>query len=96
MKESFVYILSNKTRTTLYIGVTANLMKRVLEHKNGTGSTFTSKYDLFFLMYFEKFNHIEQAIAREKQLKRWHKEWKWNLIKELNLTLEDLAKDWYS
>ena len=90
MKESYVYIISNKNRTVLYIGVTSDLIKRITEHKDGKGSVFTKKYNVKDLLYFEVFDNIEQAIVREKQLKNWHKEWKWNLIKENNPVLKDL------
>lgn len=62
--------MSNKNRTTFYIGITNNLERRIAEHKVGEGSTFTSKYKLFDLIYFEMIPDIKQAIAREKQLKR--------------------------
>lgn len=75
-------MMSNKHRTTLYIGVTSDIEQRVLEHKAGLGSTFTSKYNLFDLVYFESIDGMQNAIDREKELKRWHREWKWNLVKE--------------
>ena len=90
MKESYVYIVSNKNRTVLYIGVTSDLIKRIEDHKNGKGSLFTKKYNVNELLYFEKFDAIELAISREKQLKKWHSDWKWNLIKESNVDLLDL------
>lgn len=90
MKQSFVYIMTNKYRTTFYIGVTADLSKRIVKHVDGSGSKFTKKYNLTDLVYFETFTDINQAIAREKQLKNWHHEWKVNLIKEQNPTLETL------
>jgi len=90
MKSSYVYILTNKYRTTFYIGVTANLSKRLEEHYDETASKFTKKYHTKDLIYFETFSDIEQAIAREKQLKNWHKEWKLNLIKIVNPTLKTL------
>ncbi len=74
----------------LYIGVTSDLKKRISDHKNEIGSSFTQKYHLKYLIYFEEFTAIEQAIAREKQLKNWHKDWKWNLIKSINPELKDL------
>jgi putative endonuclease len=74
----------------LYVGVTADLYKRMIQHKNGEGSAFTKKYHLKYLMHYEEFISIEQAIAREKQLKNWQSEWKWNLIKEKNPDLDDL------
>ena len=94
MKFSYVYIMSNKIRTTLYIGVTNDIERRVKEHKNGEGSKFTHKYNLHELLYFETFNDIEQAITREKQLKNWHREWKFNLIKQQNPNLKNLTDDW--
>ena len=90
MKTSYTYILSNKSKTTLYVGVTSNLYNRLIEHKSGKGSIFTRKYSIDQLLYFEEFTAIDQAIAREKQLKNWHREWKWNLIKEKNPELNDL------
>lgn len=96
MKQAYVYIMSNKNRSTNYIGVTSNLDRRVLEHKAGIGSSFTSRYYLSDLLYFEPIKGIYHAIKREKQLKNWNKDWKWNLIKQENPGFEDLAKDWYS
>jgi putative endonuclease len=96
MKEGCVYIMANKKRTTLYIGVTSNLEIRVLQHKCGRGSKFTSLYKLKDLLYFETIPGMQNAIDREKQLKNWHKDWKWNLIKEQNPELTDLAADWYT
>jgi len=88
MKESYIYIVSNKT--VLYIGVTNDLIRRVREHKESIGSKFTKKYNISELLYFETFTDISLAIKREKQLKNWHNEWKWNLIKETNPNLIDL------
>lgn len=91
----YVYIMSNKNKTTFYIGVTSDLMKRVLKHKLGIGSEFTTKYQLKYLMYQEMVPGIKYAIKREKQLKGWHREWKINLIKSINPNMIDLAFDWY-
>lgn len=88
--------MSNKYRTTFYIGVTADLEKRVLQHRSGEGSVFTSKYQCFDLVYYEEFSNIQYAIAREKQLKNWRREWKLNLIQEQNPEQIDLAEKWYS
>lgn len=96
MKTGYIYILSNKNRTVLYIGVTNNLWRRVLEHKAGLGSVFTKRYNISDLMYFEELNTIEDAIVREKQFKNWHRSWKLNLIKESNPSFEDLASSWYT
>jgi putative endonuclease len=90
MKESYIYILSNKNNTVLYIGVTSNLKERIEQHKSGVGSKFTIKYNVHKLVYFETFTNINQAILREKQLKKWNKAWKWDLIKESNPDLVDL------
>ena len=90
MQRSYIYILTNKYRTTFYIGVTANLSKRLYEHYDGIAFIFTKKYQTIDLIYYEEFLDIEQASVREKQLKNWHKEWKLNLIKEMNPTLKTL------
>ncbi len=90
MKIGYVYIMSNVKRTTFYIGVTSDLEARVAQHKAGVGSTFTSKYKLFDLVYFERIFGIDQAINREKQLKRRHRDWKINLIKSVNPEMLDL------
>ncbi len=90
-KGGSVYIMSNPKRTVLYIGVTSDLISRVIQHKNGQGSQFTKKYHCIDLLYHEEFSTIQEAIVREKQLKNWHREWKWNLIKEFNPELIDLS-----
>ena len=90
MKSSFVYILTNTYRTTFYVGVTSDLKKRITEHVEGFGSAFTKKYNLKDLIFFEEFTDMNRAIEREKQLKNWHREWKPNLIRELNPTLSTL------
>jgi putative endonuclease len=82
--------MANTYRTTFYIGVTANLNRRIVNHNDGKGSEFTKKYNLTDLIYFEEFTEINQAIKREKQLKNWRKEWKINLIKKLNPSLKTL------
>ena len=90
MKSSYVYILTNKYRTTFYIGVTADLSKRIIEHQNGIGSAFRKKYNLKYFIHFEEFTDINQAITREKQIKNWKKDWKLNLFRENNPNLETL------
>jgi putative endonuclease len=82
--------MSNSFRSTLYIGVTSNLEARVWQHINGEGSAFVKKYNLHDLIYFEYFERITDAIDREKQLKRWHRDWKINLIKTTNPNMLDL------
>ncbi len=91
MNRGYVYFLTNFRRTTIYIGVTNDINSRVWRHKLGEGSLFTSKYKLTILVYAEEYDNISDAIAREKQLKNWHKRWKWNLVKQHNPKLED----WY-
>jgi putative endonuclease len=89
--KHYCYILTNKNRTVLYIGYTGNLLKRIEQHKNGNGALFTKKYNVSELIYFEEFIDSNSARKREKQLKNWHKEWKWNLVKKFNpdlITLE--------
>lgn len=89
-KGGYIYIQSNFTRSTLYIGVTANLSERSYQHKTGEGSNFTTKFKCTDLIYYEFYESIEEAILREKQLKIWNREWKINLIKETNPELKDL------
>ena len=85
-----MYILTNYDETTFYIGVTSNLKKRIFEHKNKVVEGFTKKYNLDRLVYYEQTDSVETALNREKQLKRWHRQWKINLIKEFNPTFDDL------
>ena len=86
MKEHnyFVYIVTNQHKTVLYIGVTNDLPRRITEHYNGKISGFTQKYKCKHLVYYERFNDINQAISREKQLKNWRREKKIDLISKLN------------
>ena len=93
-KSCFVYILSNFTRTTIYIGVTSNLEKRLYEHENHLVKGFTEKYNCNILVYFEETSDIYEAITREKQIKKWKREWKDNLITKMNPKWRDLTKDW--
>ena len=80
----YVYILTNKTHSTLYIGVTNNLIRRVYEHKTGAVEGFTKKYNVHKLVYFEQTTDVESAILREKQLKGWTRAKKENLINSVN------------
>lgn len=93
MKYSYVYIMSNKFIGVLYVGVTARLSERVYKHKEGTGSSFTSKYKLKNLVYYECFEDIDSAISREKQLKNWKRSWKIELIESTNKNWQDLYQD---
>ena len=88
--EYYVYILSNKTNTVLYIGVTNDIVRRVYEHKNKIIEGFTKKYNVTKLVYVEACSDIRYAIAREKQLKHWRKEKKINLIQTQNPDFKDL------
>ncbi len=89
-KGGYTYIMTNAGKTTLYTGVTANLLNRVWQHKSGIGSKFTSKYKCYYLVHFEFYDSIEEAIAREKQIKSWPRKWKENLIRETNPEWNDL------
>ncbi len=91
MKKIYaVYILANKKRGTLYIGFTNNLKRRMFEHRRERVEGFTKKYGLKNLMHVEQFEYVNNAISREKQLKRWHREWKINLIESTNPEWVDL------
>lgn len=96
MRQSHVYIMSNIKRNVFYIGVTSNIMNRVLNHKKSIASVFSTKYNTRYLMYFEQFDDIRDAIKKEKQLKNWHRNWKINLIQQKNPEMLDLANEWYS
>jgi len=86
----FVYILASKKNGTLYIGVTNDLIKRVWEHKNKFVDGFSEKYSVDKLVYYEIFEEIENAILREKRLKKWNREWKIELIESKNPGWNDL------
>lgn len=90
-KSYFIYILTNFNNTTFYIGVTNNLERRIFEHKNELVDGFTKKYKLKKLIYFEECGQVVDAIAREKQLKNWHRDWKINLVKSFNPDFKDLS-----
>ncbi|MDE7209807.1 MAG: GIY-YIG nuclease family protein [Clostridia bacterium] len=93
MKTNYVYILSNYTNTTLYIGVTSDIYQRMNEHNDKVIESFTSKYNLNKLVYVEEYSSIVDAIAREKQLKGWRRERKNDLINSVNPEWKDLLKD---
>ena len=82
--NAYIYIITNHTNTTLYIGVTTNLIKRIYEHKNKVVDGFSKKYNLNKLVYFETITNIETAIQREKYLKGKKREYKINLINSFN------------
>ena len=89
----FVYILANKKHGTIYTGVTNNLIRRIMEHKDKVFDGFTKKYNIDKLVYYEYHNSVEYAIQREKQLKRWKREWKIELIEKNNKEWRDLYFD---
>jgi putative endonuclease len=84
-----------KKRRRLYIGITNDLQRRVYEHKMGIKKDFTQKYGVNQLMYFETFQNIEEAITREKNMKKWKRDWKIKLIEKENVKWCDLSKNWY-
>ncbi len=90
MKDFYVYILASKPRGTLYIGVTNNLTRRVYEHKNNFIEGFTKKYGVHQLVFYEHTTDAESAIRREKQLKKWERKWKIELIEKDNPQWIDL------
>jgi len=91
LRQFYVYVTTNASLSTLYIGVTGDLSKRIWQHREAVTPTFTEKYNVNRLIYFEIWDTAEQAIAREKQLKNWRREWKLNLIRECNPGFEDLS-----
>jgi len=90
MKQYYIYIMANKRNGTLYIGVTSNLPQRVYQHKYKNVYSFTSKYDINKLVYFEVISDANSAIQREKQLKNWQRKWKLELIEKMNPEWNDL------
>ena len=90
MKTYYLYILASKKNGTLYTGVTNNLVKRVYEHKENLIPGFTRKYNVHHLVYYEEFGDVYGAIAREKRIKKWKRQWKINLIEKINPDWKDL------
>jgi len=91
-EQYFVYILSNKYNNVMYVGVTNDLERRMYEHKNKLVDGFSKKYNLTKLVYYEISQDVESAIAREKQLKNWHRDWKMNLINQMNPEWQDFSQ----
>ena len=89
-KKPAVYNLASERNGTLYIGVTSDLIKRVWEHREGVVDGFTKKYSVHKLVYFEQYDDMENAIIREKRLKKWRRAWKLNLIEQSNPHSNDL------
>jgi putative endonuclease len=94
MNSYYVYILANKRNGTLYIGLTNDIKRRMLEHKNKIFKGFTQKYNLNILVYFEELESYYDAYTREKQLKKWRRIWKLSLIEKDNSEWKDLSKEW--
>ncbi|GLP96783.1 GIY-YIG nuclease family protein [Paraferrimonas sedimenticola] len=90
MKQPCIYILSSQPNGTIYIGVTSDLVKRIWQHKNKFVSGFTEHYEVNRLVYYELCDDMEQAILREKQLKKWNRAWKIRLIEKQNPQWADL------
>ncbi len=90
IEAAYVYIMTNKRYGTLYTGVTSDLVKRVWQHREGLADGFTKDHGLKTLVWYERHESMLQAIAREKRIKRWHRDWKVNLIQAMNPSWDDL------
>lgn len=90
----YVYIMANKNNTVLYIGFTNNIIRRTKEHKDRINKGFTYRYNVDKLVYYEVFGYVNDAILREKRLKKWNRDWKIQLIEENNPNWDDLSLDW--
>lgn len=93
MRIFYIYIMASQRNGTIYIGVTNNLIKRAYQHRNGLIEGFTKEYKVNRLVYFEEYSDIREALPREKQLKRWKRSWKLELIEKNNPTWRDLYDD---
>ena len=93
MQEYYVYILAKKRNGALYVGITKDLMKRIVRHRNGRGSKFVKKHNLEKLVYYEQVNGYREARRRERQLKWWKRKWKLALIEQMNPEWEDMSKE---
>ena len=91
----YVYIITNKNKTVLYTGVTNDLKRRLYEHENGILPGFTKKYNCHYIIYYEHFLHIEHAIDREKEIKKWRREKKDRLITKFNSEWKFLNEEIY-
>ena len=92
-KQYYVYIVTNKPRGSLYIGITSELQKRTWEHKSKAVKSFTQKYNLDKIVHYEIFDDPENAIRREKRLKKWNRDWKLDLIEKANPDWKDLYEE---
>lgn len=93
MSGYYVYIMASKRNGTLYIGMTSDIAVRAERHKKGRASSFTRKYGVKKLVYYEKHNDLEKAVAREKRMKKWKRRWKLRLIEEVNPEWKNLRDD---
>jgi len=93
-KEYYVYIVASGKNGTIYVGVTNNIQRRLWEHKNNIVNSFTSEYKVKILVYYEIYEDINTAISREKQLKKWNRKWKTDLIEKNNYEWNDLSSAW--
>jgi putative endonuclease len=93
LKQYYVYILASKRNGTLYIGVTGDLVKRVYEHKQNDVEGFTKQYKVHNLVYYDTYGDVSEAILREKQMKKWNRQWKINLIEKHNPQWVDLYQE---
>ncbi len=93
MARAFVYIMASSRNGTLYTGVTSDLVGRVWKHKNGVSGGITEKHHVHMLVYYEAHDDMREAIRREKQIKKWYRKWKLELIEESNREWEDLYYD---
>jgi putative endonuclease len=90
----YVYLLTNNNNNVMYVGVTNNLIRRIHEHKNKLLSGFTQRYNVNKLVYYEETNSIQIAIQREKEIKKWRREKKNNLVNAENPEWKDLSEEW--
>ena len=95
-KGGWVYIMANRYRGGMYVGVTADLAGRVLRHREGVGSAHVRDFDKRRLVYAERHEEIERAIAREKLIKKWRRDWKFELIEAENPGWDDLWDQWFA
>lgn len=84
MKEYYVYIMASRYRGATYIGMTSDLDRRVMEHRSGDIQGYTKKWNIKTLVYFEEYRYVDEAISREKELKKWKRQWKYDLIESTN------------
>jgi putative endonuclease len=93
-RRYYVYLLTNWNNRVIYVGVTNDLTRRIYEHKNKLVEGFTKTYNVDKLVYFEETNDVNSALAREKEIKKWHREKKNNLVLRMNPKWNDLSKEW--